>query len=56
MAEILGSLKINHERAIGDLTLEADQGKLLNYTDRRGNSIFQEQRKIQMEMFQLMLN
>jgi len=26
MAEILGSLRINHERAIGDLTLEADQG------------------------------
>ena len=25
-AEILGSLKINHEQAIGGLTLEADQG------------------------------
>lgn len=29
MAEILGSLRINHERAIGDLTLEADQGHAL---------------------------
>lgn len=29
MAGILGSLRINHERAIGDLTLEADQGNLL---------------------------
>lgn len=27
MAEILGSLKINHEQAIGGLTLEADQGR-----------------------------
>lgn len=26
MAEILGSLKIKHEQAIGGLTLEADQG------------------------------
>lgn len=29
MAEILGSLKIKHDRAIGGLTLEADQGHAL---------------------------
>lgn len=29
MGEILDSLKINHERAIGDLTLAADQGHVL---------------------------
>lgn len=36
MAEILGSLKIKHEQAIGGLTLEADQGNLKD-VERREN-------------------
>ena len=54
MGEILDSLKISHEQAIGGLILEADLGNLLK--DMGGDNICHKQKKIQTAVFQLLLN
>lgn len=54
MGEILDSLKISHEQAIGGLILEADLGNVLKGIG--GDSICYKQKKIQAAVFQLLLN
>lgn len=54
MGEILDSLKISHEQAIGGLILEADLGNLLKGVG--ADNICYKQNKIQTAGFQLLLN